>query len=45
MLEACVHEGSGERKTLHHDMAQHLKYPKEIPHLKGTAHCCQNRIL
>jgi len=25
------------RKEIRHKMAQHLEYPKEIPHLKGTA--------
>jgi len=36
-LQACVQEGRGEQKRLLHKMAQHLKYPKEIPYLKGTA--------
>jgi hypothetical protein len=36
-LQACLQEGRDEQKRLHHKMSQHLKYPKKMSHLKGTA--------
>jgi len=36
-LQVCVEKGRDAQTRLRHDMAQHLKYPEEMPQVKGSA--------